>query len=188
MKWPLSAVVVVSVTVLTLPVVNYARGGDKHRKLDRVLRKAAETGDDSPQRVIVRARAGRALDVAARRKKHGDRIESEHGRLNAFTATIHGRDLVELEADPDVAGVSIDAVLTGNGTTEAAASDDANAEDLLVSALGLADTEYEGEKVGIAVIDSGLEQSEDLSGARGDKFFDFTADGKGGHPYDDYGH
>src|SRR6185436_6444232 len=61
-------------------------------------------------------------------------------------------------------------------------------EDLLVSALGLADTEYEGEKVGIAVIDSGLEQSEDLSGARGDKFFDFTADGKGGHPYDDYGH
>src|SRR5262245_38813141 len=32
------------------------------------------------------------------------------------------------------------------------------------------------------------EQSEDLSGARSDKFFDFTTDGRSGHPYDDYGH
>ena len=188
MIWRLSAVVVVSVTVLTLPVVNHARGGDTHRKLDRVLRKAAESDDNSPQRVIVRARSGRALDVAARRKKHGDRIEAEHGRLNAFTATIHGRDLAELEGDPDVEGVSIDAVLTADGAKDAAADDDASAEDLLVSGLGLADSEYEGEKVGIAVIDSGLEQSEDLSGARGDKFFDFTTDGRSGHPYDDYGH
>src|SRR5829696_6988160 len=106
MMWRLSAVVVASITVLTLPVVNYARGTDQHRKLDRVLRKAAETGDDSPRRVIVRVRAGQASEVANRRKKHGDRVESEHARLNAFTATIHGRDLAELEGDPDVEGVS----------------------------------------------------------------------------------
>src|SRR4029450_14092019 len=59
---------------------------------------------------------------------------------------------------------------------------------VLLASLGLTDTEYDGAQVTIAVIDSGLEQSEDLSGGRGDTFFDFTADGKGGHPYDDYGH
>ena len=38
------------------------------------------------------------------------------------------------------------------------------------------------------MIDSGLEKSEDLSGGRADRFFDFTADGRAAHPYDDYGH
>ena len=47
---------------------------------------------------------------------------------------------------------------------------------------------YDGDKVGIAVIDSGLEKSEDLSGGRADRFFDFTTNGRRGHPYDDYGH
>ena len=61
-------------------------------------------------------------------------------------------------------------------------------QNLLVSALGIADTCYEGGNVGIAVIDSGLEKSEDLSGGRADKFFDFTTNGRSGHPYDDYGH
>ena len=40
----------------------------------------------------------------------------------------------------------------------------------------------------VAVIDSGLEMSEDLSGGRADRFFDFTVDGRRAHPYDDYGH
>ena len=61
-------------------------------------------------------------------------------------------------------------------------------ENVLVSALGLSDSAYDGDKVGIAVIDSGLEKSGDLSGGRADRFFDFTSDGKAGHPYDDYGH
>jgi hypothetical protein len=38
------------------------------------------------------------------------------------------------------------------------------------------------------VIDSGLEKSGDLGGGRADRFFDFTADRRKGHPYDDYGH
>ena len=67
-------------------------------------------------------------------------------------------------------------------------SDDDQLENVLISALGLADTPYDGDKVGIAVIDSGLEKSGDLSGGRADRFFDFTADGRAGHPYDDYGH
>ncbi len=48
------------------------------------------------------------------RKKHGDRIESVHQRINAFTATVHGEDLSALERDPDVEAVSIDAILTAD--------------------------------------------------------------------------
>ena len=186
-RWS-SAVAVVSVIVLTQPSVNHAGSGEKRSKLDRVLRKAADANDSAPQRVIVRTRAGRATDVEERRKKHGDRIEAVHRRINAFTATVHGEDLSALERDPDVEAVSIDAILNAENAVQESADEDAQSENLLVSALGLADTPYEGDGVGIAVIDSGLEKSEDLSGGRADKFFDFTADGRPGHPYDDYGH
>jgi serine protease AprX len=182
-----AAVVLVSIAFLTQPAVNHA-GSEKKSKLDRVLRKAADAGDGAPQRVIVRTRAGRAGDVEERRRKHGDRIESVHRRINAFTATVHGEDLSALERDPDVEAVSIDAILTSDNAVQEATDDDNQTESLLVSALGIADTRYEGDNVGIAVIDSGLEKSEDLSGGRADKFFDFTTDGRSGHPYDDYGH
>ena len=180
------------VAALSYPAVNQARGGaatQRPPKLDRVLRRAAATGDTSPQRVIVRTRAGRSASVADRLAKHGDPIEARHRRLESLTALVHGGDLLALEADPDVEAVSVDAVITADSTVEQGRDDaDAQLENVLVSALGLSDTEYDGDKVGLAVIDSGLEKSGDLSGGRADRFFDFTTDGEAGHPYDDYGH
>jgi serine protease AprX len=174
-----------------LPNISTTVGGaepkHKHAKLDRVLTRAAASGDRAPRRVIVRTRPGRESAVAERLLKHGDRIEQQHRRFDALTTTIHGEDLSALDADPDVRSVSIDAVVTGGDFgTDGDAS--AGGESLLVSSLGLDNTEFSGEKIGIAVIDSGLELTEDLSGGRGDKFVDFTAGGKRGHAYDDYGH
>ena len=176
---------------LSFPAVNQARGGapkQRPSKLDRVLRKAAAAGDTSPQRVIVRTRPGRSASVAERLARHGDRIEANHRRLESLTALVHGDDLLALEADPDVEALSIDAVISADRAVQSGGDSDSQLENVLVSALGLSDTAYNGDKVGIAVIDSGLEQSGDLSGGRADRFFDFTADGKAGHPYDDYGH
>src|SRR5678809_698262 len=93
------------IAVVSFPAVNHAVGGapkEKSTKLDKVLRKAADAGDKSARRVIVRTRKGYTSAVADRLKKHGDRVESEHRRLNSFTATIHGEDLRALEADPDI--------------------------------------------------------------------------------------
>jgi serine protease AprX len=176
---------------VSYPAVNHARGHEpkaKPSKLDRVLRHAAAAGDRSAQRVIVRARRGQTSVVADRIRKHGDHIESEHQRLDSFAATVHADDLLALEGDPDVQAVSVDAVVTADRVTQEVVQEDGDVETLLMSALGLSDTEYDGDKVGIAVIDSGLEKSDDLSGGRADRFFDFTADGRAGHPYDDYGH
>ena len=93
------------VAVFSYPAVNHAGGGapkEKLTKLDKVLRKAADAGDKSAQRVIVRARQGHTSAVADRLRKHGDRVESELRRLNSFTATVHGEDLRELEADSPI--------------------------------------------------------------------------------------
>ena len=104
-----------------------------------------------------------------------------------MTATIHPDDLSALEADPDVEAVSVDAILYA-GAVQAQEPTTAKLENVLVDALGLTKSRYDGDKVGIAVVDSGLEKSEDLSGGRADRFFDFTGEGRDGHPYDDYGH
>ena len=104
-----------------------------------------------------------------------------------MTATIHGDDLSALEADPDVEAVSVDAILYA-GAVQAQEPTTAALENVLVDALGLTKSRYDGDKVGIAVVDSGLEKSEDLSGGRADRFVDFTSEGRDGHPYDDYGH
>jgi len=173
------------------PVINHARGKEpkpKHSKLDRVLQKAAAADDPSEQRVIVRTRPGRLEAVADRLAKHGDRVRTKHRRLESFTATVHGEDLRALESDPDVQGVSTDAIITANRVIEEAVEADGPSENVLLTALGLADTALDGDKIGIAVIDSGLEKSSDLSGGRADRFFDFTLDGRAEHPYDDYGH
>jgi hypothetical protein len=151
------------VAALLFPVVNQAHGPDQNKKpskLDRVLRKAADAGDTSTKRVIVRARAGKSAAVADRVKKHGDRIEADHYRLEAFTATVSGKELRALDADPDVASVSIDAVITAD-STESSSATSTDVQNLLTASLGLVDAKYDGEQVGVAVIDSGLELSED---------------------------
>ena len=178
------------VAVFSYPAVNHAGGAPKEKptKLDKVLRKAADAGDKSAQRVIVRTRKGYTSAVADRLKKHGDRVESEHRRLNSFTATVHGEDLRALEGDPDIEGLSVDAIIAAGEGSPDDGQASAAVDGLLTEALGLTGTKYEGEKVSIAVIDSGLEKSPDLDGGRSDRFFDFTADGQKGHPYDDYGH
>ena len=74
-----------------------------------------------------------------------------------MTATVHGLDLLALEADPDVAAVSVDAVIKAGGV-EQQAEETTGLENVLVASLGLSETRYDGDKVGIAVIDSGLEK------------------------------
>ena len=105
-----------------------------------------------------------------------------------MTATIHGDDLSALEADPDVEAVSVDAILYAGARAGAGTDDGASSKTCSSTLSGLTKSRYDGDKVGIAVVDSGLEKSEDLSGGRADRFVDFTGQGRDGHPYDDYGH
>ena len=188
MRLWLSAAIAIAAAVV-VPAANQATGADgkaKSPKLDRVLQGAIDKGDSSPRRVIIKPRPGHADTVAGHVKTRGNRIEADHRRLQSFTATVDAEGLRALALDPDVEHVSIDAVLTASRSDDDGSS--TGEPNVLLASLGLEDTEYDGEKVTIAVIDSGFEPNEDLSGGRGDRFFDFTVDGRRAHAYDDYGH
>ena len=160
--------------------------GDKPKakasKLDRHLEKMART-PGATVRVIVRTAKGKGADVETRLARRGSFKQGDLPSIGAFAADVTGSDLGELERDPDVLGVSTDAVVTSFGTGLKSAAAGAT----LAEVLGVDAERWSGDKIGIAVIDSGLERGRDLDGGRTDKFFDLSTTG-GDRAFDDYGH
>ena len=154
----------------------------KASKLDRHLEKMART-PGATVRVIVRTAKGKAAEVETRLARRGSFKQGDLPSIGAFAADVTGSDFGELEHDPDVLGVSTDAVVSAFGSglnwpPPARRSTRCSA---------LTRERWSGDKVGIAVIDSGLERGRDLDGGRTDKFFDLTTTGSD-HAFDDYGH
>ena len=83
----------------------------KASKLDRHLEKMART-PGATVRVIVRTAKGKAADVETRLARRGSFKQGDLPSIGAFAADVTGSDLGELEHDPDVLGVSTDAVVT----------------------------------------------------------------------------
>ena len=171
------------------------RTQERQQKLDRVLRKALQKGERTAQRVIIRTKKGRTGTVAELLQQHGDAVTSGHGLVDALTAVVHAEDLIGLEQHADVESISIDAIVTAGSSLELKAlglSIGINTvgpeENILAATLGLEQVEEDGNGVGIAVIDSGLEESDDLHGGRADTFYDFTRGGRKAKPSDAYGH
>ena len=151
-------------------------------KLDRHLQDV-KRDPGGRERVIVQTAHGKKGDVEERLKKRGKSRKADLRSVNGFVADVEGADLAALEADPDVLHVSTDAVVQSTGLS----IDTENGLDTLEEVLGIGTTELTGDKVGIAIIDSGLDRGDDLDGGRTDKFFNFT-DAPGDKPFDDYGH
>lgn len=105
------------------------------------------------------------------------------------TLVASGQTLRALASDPDVAGISTDAVITPHGTFTAGWQSALPEQDAqkLRRTLGLAGAPSGGRGVGIAVIDSGIAPVPDLAG-RITAFFDFTSGGIATRPTDEYGH
>src|SRR5262249_22569013 len=90
-------------------------GGPTHpSKLDLELRHRHQEHGDEFVPVIITPVKGRHAAAVQTRRAHGDAIRSEHAIIDAFSATIHAKDLDALESDPDVANVSADAVVTSD--------------------------------------------------------------------------
>ncbi len=158
-------------------------------KLDRELQRVRREHAEGRVRVIVKPAPGRVDAAIKKHRAHGDGVTSQLSTLNAFAASVDVDDLDALETDPDVASVSLDAVVQSDQTVEAL-TDAAVAP--LLETLGLdpdkdAD-EVTGKSVGIAVIDSGLERGSDLAGAEHDRQYDFDGGMRHVAPHDDYGH
>jgi serine protease AprX len=144
-------------------------------KLDAAL----QASPSGTARVIVRVVPGQAANVADGLRKRGRAVFKQYTLINAVAAEATADDLAALQADPAVAGVSIDAMV--GGTANTSQTQDASA---LLSTLRLPLQSVTGKGVGIAVVDSGLAVNGDFSAV---SFYDFTSSVPGA-PYDDYGH
>ena len=154
----------------------------KHSKLDRQLQQA-KANPSAHVRVIVRTAKGKRDEVSDRLERKGGWKAGDLDSIGGFVADISGSSLADLEQDSDVLGVSTDAVVQNF----ASQLDLAGTAAALTEVLGVDGSPWSGDKVGIAVVDSGLVRGHDLDGGRTDKFFDLSANGAD-KAYDDYGH
>jgi serine protease AprX len=153
------------------------------------------------QRVIVSVKPGYRASVRQALQAHGDLIKSDHPSIDAFSAEIHSADVPELARQPWIEGVSIDATvypvgdqngrdIKGNGRGRGSVTH--LRETLGLSAMATTAT---GQGVVVAVIDSGITPSDDVSSTRITQFYDFTLAGCAATPanckvapFDDFGH
>lgn len=156
-------------------------------KLDKRVREAAYRGGHGKIRVIVQAseaaRQARRLSLGAKGRWHGD-----HAIIDGMSVTVTAEELAELASDDSVLTVSEDATVGGQQTFTDGP--------LLRASLGLlpgggivsGGSSWAGDKIVVAVIDSGIQSSKDIDASRIVAFYDFTRDGIRTMPYDDYGH
>ena len=168
--------------LLTMSVPAFA-GPGRHIKLDLALQawKSRSNGSDQQQRVIVHLKAGARAGFVQRMKSRGNQLRGEHPFLEDVTIEIPRRGLQSLEDDDDIESISIDAPITPHASVAPTGA-------VLRGTLGLVSGSPTGSGVGVAVIDSGISNS-NAFGSRVTAFYDFT----GGSPVatnqkDPYGH
>jgi serine protease AprX len=169
---------------MTLDATAAQRGA--RPKLDPALWRTADHANSTDQvEVIVRTDASRLSELRSRFEGHGDRILDEQAHLGALTVVMHAGDLRALEADPSVTHLSANAIVEAHAGRGDSLTHQIAGQRALVDTLGLADAKMSGKGVGVAVLDSGIQPSADLSPER---FYDFTQGDQKAAPYDDYGH
>ena len=110
-RWAATLGLVLAVGALgSRPVLGESGAGGGHRaKLDRHLQEV-KGRPSQPVRVIVRTAKGKQAVVGDRLARRG-RTKGADLDYDAFVADVTGSDVAELERDPDVLGVSTDALL-----------------------------------------------------------------------------
>jgi hypothetical protein len=128
-----------------------AAAADKKPKLDQALQHAVPQKGTGSLDVIIRVVPGGHDSVRARLAAKGHAVTAEHVSINALSATVDAAGLADLDRNPLVTSISLNAIVHAHQT---AASPDAlvtlNALRSLVGA-----TATHGPGRGIAVIDSG---------------------------------
>lgn len=160
-----------------------------HANLDGPLHDAVDAGETEPRDVIVRLRPGQLAKHRQLLTGRGARVRRHFAGINSLSATVRGHDLAVLAADPAVERVSADAPVRASFATAAEFDDERSTEPGLVpvhKTLGLSNS-WSGEKIGVALIDSGLQPTEDFRD-RIRAFHDFTLGGVPTHPSDAFGH
>ncbi len=161
----IAAILLAGVCLFNQTGIDAVGAGRPH--LDSLARVAKDQNRSS--RVIVRYRSGAGPKMR--------------------TLVASGQKLRDLAANPDVVGISTDAVIHAHGESGSRRALLLAALDTqqLRRTLGLSPAASGGRGVGVAVIDSGISPMPDIV-ARITAFYDFTAGGIATVPTDEYGH
>jgi subtilisin family serine protease len=152
------------------------------KKLDRFLQNLADNGAPGERvRVIVTAQPGARQHVKAGLAASDGAILNEHSIIEAVTAEVPVGRLRALGANDDVRAVSVDAEVRAGATDNVGTF----ADNTLLPTLGLQNSTEVGNDVGVAVIDSGIVNHEQLPVAA---FYDFLKGAAAAKRYDDFGH
>jgi serine protease AprX len=173
---------VVLLLALVSPATVHLRASVSTEKLDSLLQQRARMSGGRSQ-VIIRANDFQALaGLRSLVASTGGTLQRELPSIAGQVAVIPNRVLAILAAHPGILSISLDRTVVGamerTGETVGAAA--------VRRELG-----YDGSKIGVAIIDSGVTTwHDDLSNGAGaqrvDRFVDFVNGAPA--PYDDYGH
>jgi serine protease AprX len=169
------------VAVLTLAgtVTHAQQPPDVVSKLDARLAASVRAGDSGTQRVIIRTTSHGIPGLTIALERAGHPVLLAHPIIDALTARVPVAALQGLSHLPFVASISSDAVVIGEQSS--------SGDSTLRGTLALPVQSPTGNRVGVAVIDSGLEAGPEF-GDRIAGFYDFTQAGRAAPPSDNYGH
>ncbi|MEO7274360.1 MAG: S8 family serine peptidase [Vicinamibacterales bacterium] len=163
-----------------------AGAGAADATLDPALRAAlAQATDTSTVRVIIHTTAGSVAPVRAHIQASGNVVAAEHQFIGAVTAQLRAQTIRELQDDPFIDHISLDAVVRSMAGPPVKAGP---INEPLLSTLGLTNRAGAGTGtgVGVAVLDSGVQSTPGVLMPAGS--FDFTGGGQPGAGSDAYGH
>ena len=164
-------------------------------KLDHALRRLVDGDPARPVRVIIQPEPGQTDAVAGALGRGGRAVRAASTRGGTLVTTLAAGELGAVAARPDVSRLAVDARVRASSDSYAYTDGD-----VLKATLGLKTNggvggepeRWAGEGVGVAIIDSGLRHSADVSEPRIVAFFDLIGDRPLSEtltrPYDDYGH
>ena len=172
--------VLVLAVLTTSAIAAHAQPPDRAMsKLDARLAASVRAGDSTTQRVIIRTTSSDTRALTNALEGDGHSVLRRHSIINALTARVPVSALAGLTRLPFVQSISTDAVVVADQTS--------SGDSTLRGTLGLPVQAPAGNRVGVAVIDSGLEAGPEF-GDRISGFYDFTQGGTAASPTDDYGH
>ena len=153
-----------------------------HAKLDKYLQHVDRDASSSDAvRVIVRTRKGAGEKVKFALAESDDTVVQEHQSIDALSAEVRVAKLRAIAERDDVISVSVDAPVHAGADLVGTLADNE-----LLPTLGLRANTDVGKDVGVAVLDSGIVNHDQIPVVA---FYDFV--NKGGakiKQYDDYGH
>ena len=177
---PFHAAVILLITLAMPAIAAHAQPPERVvSKLDERLAARVRNRDSVTERVIIRTTSEGVPGLTNALERGGHAVLRRHRIINALTARVAVAALEGLARLPFVESISVDAVVIADQTT--------SGDSTLRGTLALPVQAPAGNRVGVAVIDSGLEPGPEF-GDRIAGFYDFTQGGAAASHTDDYGH